>query len=103
MSGSPDDGAAHLETLLWDTEDVRRKLGDSGRSVREAFVLVHLSLYALWGPLDDGIPTKPISLPDEITAVWVSRGDGLGWRFDPSRGWEALDVIAGLEQGLPER
>jgi hypothetical protein len=103
VAGNPNDAAKEFEALLWSTDDVRHKLAASDRAIREAFVVAHLSSFSLWRPLEEGLPITRICLPPEITAAWLVRGDGQGWRFEEPSGWEELDSIAGIFESLPDR
>jgi hypothetical protein len=79
--------------------DNRRKLGQAATTERHLFVqLGDLSYPAREAMRACGLPTRHVSLPTEITHIWVSGHFGLGdehrlWRFDPAHGWHDFGLI----------
>jgi len=105
------EGDAVPETLSWigdfldhpDRRDVRRKLGSSGCTRRQVFVVLPVFTTAPFGATLlmtglGGSPEAPPRLPAEITDLWlVSTHDiGTGWRWSPEDGWKPFDKCLDL-------
>jgi len=80
-------------------DDNRRKLAVASTQERHLFVhLSDLSYPAHEAMRSCGLPDVPVTLPSEITHVWVAAHFGMGdahllWRFDATNGWHNFGYI----------
>jgi len=105
------DAPIHVDMTRVDSRHVLRVIGNLALRKREQlaavnaperhlFIYLHPRNYPAWvSQLGSGIPSEPLTLPTEITDVWVAapdRSEGLYVvrRFSAGQGWRDLGRIA---------